>query len=149
MQDLTPQFNTAQIKAMILKKAKRFEDAALSRLQQVFELALNYYRNSSTWTDQTGNLRSSGGYIILRNSEQLVSGGFEVIKEGAEGAETGQRIAEEIALQYPTGLIGIFVAGMDYAVYVEATGRDVLTGPSMIGKDALKKDIEELRAKSR
>ena len=80
-------------------------------------------------TDRTGNLRSSVGYIIAMDGE-TVSENFEKSGKGNDG-DTGiskaRQLAEDISLAYQGSYVLIGVAGMEYAVYVEAKGKDVAT----------------------
>ena len=140
---ITPKFTTDDIKKLVLSKADRIELAILLRLQRIGEQFVTDARNNGSYTDRTGNLRSSVGYVVLRNGEQYSKGGFEKIKAGGKGVETGNRIVLEAATKFPVGLVLIVVAGMNYAAAVEAKGRDVLTGSSQAAivslKDAMKK----------
>lgn len=78
------------------------------------------------FTDRTGNLRSSIGYVVCKDG-QPINVAFEAVKGGHVGVHTGQKLAMNVAKKYPEGYTLIVVAGMDYAVYVESKGRDVLT----------------------
>jgi len=81
-------------------------------------------RLNGNYTDRTGNLRSSIGYIILLNGK-VVDQNFE---GNPKGQSQGKQVANEVALQYPEGYVLIGVAGMNYAAYVEARNFDVITG---------------------
>ena len=95
-----------------------------------------------TYADQTGNLRSSIGYVIFYDGEKVAGGGFgggalfansEGVKgSGVQGGKTGNEISEKIAAKYSKGFVVVIVAGMEYATYVEAKGYDVLTGSSFM-----------------
>ena len=78
-----------------------------------------------SFNDRTANLRSSIGYIILKDGEEVDSL-FE--GEKSKGITQGKKAAKEVASQYPTGFVLIGVAGMDYAAAVESKGFDVITG---------------------
>lgn len=81
---------------------------------------------SHKYQDQTGNLSSSIGYCILRDGEIVREGGFNVVKDGASGAAKGKEYLHQLALEHPSGIVLIVVAGMEYSGYVEALGLDVL-----------------------
>jgi len=102
---------------------------------------------ASNWDDHSTNLRSSIGYLIVRNGEIVDSSGFTAVrKEGEEGARRGRAYAEELAGQYRKGVALIIVAGMEYAAYVEAIdGKQVLAGGELFAK----KKVKELVAKYR
>lgn len=110
---------------------------ALARLA---EQCVNRIRDrdaEDSWNDQTGNLRSSIGYIITQNGTPLVSGGFLPTSApqgtGAKGQQVGQSYAESIVRQYAGCLLVlVVVAGMEYAVYVEAMdNKDVLASTKL------------------
>lgn len=73
-----------------------------------------------SWYDQTGNLRSSIGYIIVFNGQIVKKSSFKKVKEGTDGPREGLALAKEIANDYSNGYALIVVAGMKYAAYVEA-----------------------------
>lgn len=92
------------------------------------------------FTDRTGNLRSSIGYVVCKDG-QPINIAFEAVKGGREGVSEGRRLALEVAKNHPDGYTLIVVAGMNYAVYVESKGRDVLTSAE---KEAEKLKAQEL-----
>lgn len=99
-----------------------------------------------TYKDQTGNLRSSIGYCVYKDGKR-VSEGFEA-KPGSESGQTGiakaKAFTQEIAKGYAGRTCAIIVAGMDYAVYVEGKGFDVLTGSARQFADIFKQYMEAL-----
>jgi len=170
---ITPKFTIEEIKAAMLDRVNRIEAAALSRLQFVGEQFVTNARNNGAYQDRTGNLRSSVGYIILKDGEQIRSNfkSFPAKDGTAEGAgqgvvkgeEAAAAIAEELKARFPRGLVLIGVAGMDYAAAVESGNRranyeggtytagghgyDVITSSALIAKDALIKGFAELQSK--
>ena len=48
--------------------------------------------------------------------------------EGDEGVTKGLNLADEAAAQHSNGIVLIVTAGMQYALYVETMGYDVLSG---------------------
>jgi len=77
--------------------------------------------------DDTGNLRSSIGYFILRNGnivkENLKGDGSTKIT--ADGMSAARRAVNEVEVNSSLQLVG--VAGMDYASAVESRGLNVIT----------------------
>jgi hypothetical protein len=144
---ITPKFTGADIQMMLKDKMQRVEEAVLMRLQLIGETFVKNARENANFTDHTGNLRSSIGYIVLRDGEQYTKGGFVKILAGDGGTEQGDKVLEQAALKYPRGLVLIVVAGMDYAAAVESKGKDVLTASSLIAKADLKKAIQTLGEK--
>lgn len=81
----------------------------------------------SKWNDQTGNLRSSVGYSVVKRGHVVIESGFDTVKRGFDGSETGKRLIEQLAAEYSSyPYVLIIVAGMDYAVYVEAIDNKVV-----------------------
>jgi hypothetical protein len=140
-------FTNADIHKKILTDISRIREASLSRMQRVGESFITDARNNGKYTDRTGNLRSSVGYIILENGVQYFSGGFIQVKQGFEGIKKGKSFIDSLASKYPRGIVLVCVAGMSYAAAVEAKGKDVITGSSQIAKAELKRAFERIAAK--
>ena len=83
----------------------------------------------SDWMDQTGNLRSSIGYVVCVKGRVVKMSDFGVVKDGADGARKGRALAERLARELSArDMALIIVAGEEYAVYVEAVeGKVVLS----------------------
>lgn len=109
-----------QAPAMIIQA---LETACLEVLQKA--------RTLDTYKDQTHRLRSSLGYVIYKDGQQVASN-FQSTggEKGDEGVQIGQQRAAEAVAGIP-GIVAVVVAGADYATYVEAKGFDVLTGSAM------------------
>lgn len=84
----------------------------------------------SGWDDQSGNLRSSVGYIVMSGGRTVVESGFDAVGGGTEGSSEGKRVSGLLAREYSQSPhVLIVVAGMEYAAYVEAVdGKVVLAG---------------------
>lgn len=112
---------------------------------------LNYIRNRSgeaSWYDQTGNLRSSTGFVILDEGQIVFQSGFDQVKDGAEGSRIGKLFSERIAgmEQFQHGLVLIVVAGMEYAAYVEAMeNKDVLASSKFYANRIVQEIIKQLK----
>jgi hypothetical protein len=78
------------------------------------------------YIDDSGNLRSSIGYVIYNNG-QKVSQNFE---GASEGMNKGIEVADNAAQSWGVGIVAVIVAGMGYSLYVESKGYDVITGPT-------------------
>ena len=76
-----------------------------------------------SWYDQTGNLRSSIGYVVSKNG---VVKSISDFSDGTEGSKKGEEVAKDVALESPGWALNL-VAGMEYAEYVERIeGKNVL-----------------------
>lgn len=121
------------------KDVNRFFDAFIDQadrkiytfLQRAGEEFVKYARQKGAYQDRTGNLRSSIGYVILKNGN-LLSENYELSEKGTErhrGKREAKRLTSEIAASYKEGWVLIGVAGMRYAVFVESIHNlDVVTG---------------------
>ena len=102
-------------------------------------------KQEESWYDQTGNLRSSIGYIIVVNGEVVSEGGFNQVKGGAEGVNEGKRFAKNIAKEFARGFALIVVAGMRYASHVEAMeNKDVLASSELLAKKLVPEMLKKL-----
>lgn len=166
---LVPTFSMADVQNKMDKAKQRFESTIIERLHYLGLECVNIARTKGTYTDQTSNLRSSIGYIILKDGIIISTGGFEQIKSNQtgirrkngtldkrykanrgvqtakEGSEIGKELAEKLASNYSEGFVLIVVAGMDYAAAVEAKGYDVLTSSEEFAKSEIPKILEKLK----
>ena len=140
---------------------KRFEDMLkatekmqIVRLQMLGEECIIRARgeHANNWQDQTGNLRSSIGYMIFKDGEPILESTFEQVnaghaKEGDvyDGAQRGMQFCKTIGEQ-THGIALVVVAGMSYASYVEKNGKDVLTSAEQYVERELPRMLEELKS---
>lgn len=109
-------------------------------LQGGFKLSKNnkkqyiYPHDKNGFYDITANLRSSIGFVIL-DSKKTIEQSFEGEQEGVN---KGLEQALTVANSY-NGLVLVISAGMEYAVYVEARGYDVISNSI-----PLKSEVESL-----
>lgn len=129
----------------------------------------------ASWYDQTGNLRSSIGYLIIDNGMTIVDFGFSpsfgkpdrkekvefTTKDGKEvsftaskpgggqeGAQKGKVYAQSLVSLYSRGLTLLIVAGMSYAELVEAMkGKDVLASTEIWAKREAPRLMERAKEK--
>ena len=138
---LIPGFSQANINRRIDKWVVSIEQRIIWTLAMVGESFVNDARNIKTYQDQTGNLRSSIGYIIAKDGVIIQ----ENVEGKAEGVAQARKIAREVLRDNSKGFILIVVAGMEYAAAVESKGYDVITGSIPAAKALLKKKIKEYR----
>jgi len=112
-------------------------------LQRFGEQFVTNARNSASFTDRTGNLRSSIAYVILKNGVQIDSN-FEERKGGKDGISAARDVISDAKKNFPTGFVLIGVAGMDYAAAVEARGFDVISKSASIAESSLRQAISKL-----
>lgn len=131
---LTPQ---EAIDAYIEEQIERWRKALIRLLGWVGEEARNAAITSHRYQNQTGNLESSTGYVIVDNGHIVKTGGFNAIFEGKKGASEGKSYAKSLVSQYPKGICLIVVAGKKYASYVSDKGLDVLDSAEMVARQLL------------
>jgi hypothetical protein len=104
-------------------------------------------KQTSTYQDHTEALRSSIGYVLYHNGAEVASS-FESTggEKGNEGVQKGLAYARSIAeKQGSQGIIAVVVAGMDYALYMESKGQDVLSGSTRSFADDWKEGMEKVK----
>lgn len=105
-----------------------------------------------SWYDHSENLRNSIGYIITSNGQPINNGGFKETNapkgSGSEGQNKGREYAAQIASTYSNApLLVVIVAGMEYAIYVEAMeNKDVLASVELWAKATWREREPKLKA---
>lgn len=118
----------------------------IDRLIYVGEQAFTQAKTMHRYKSQTGNLNSSIGYCILEDGMQVIPAKFELLKPGGEqGVEQGRAFMEKLIAENSRGIVLIMVAGMNYAVYVEAMGLDVLDSAEMLAKRLVPRILKALK----
>lgn len=114
----------------IEERVERFKQMLVRELCICGEKCVNYARNTALkgkdYQDQTGNLRSSTGYIVVADGAVVQISSFDSVKDGNNGARSGRDYALQLAEDFSDGIALIVVAGMKYAAYVANKGYDVL-----------------------
>lgn len=149
-------FNTSIIKDYLSACSELAENYIYQAFAYLGEQCVNKVRDRSaeeSWIDQTGNLRSSIGYIITRNGKVVSTGGFKPTQApdggGGDGQQKGENYANEIAPRFSNSpLAMIVVAGMEYAIFVEARkNKDVLAATELWARSEWESRIPTLKAK--
>lgn len=141
IRQITP---ASEIDRYIERQVERLIKAAIYNLQFIGERCLNAARETNSYKDRTGNLRSSLGYVIVCDGKIVYQSDFEVVMKGDSGAKTGIQYAKEVVRQFPEGIVLIVVAGMNYASYVSATGRDVLDSAELLADKLVPQILKQL-----
>lgn len=132
---ITPQ---SQVDAYLQQQLQRRELALLNAFIYVGEACIKEARENGSYIDQTGNLRSSIGYVILKDGVIYQNGGFNSSShkgtDGKEGADKGEKFMKKLISEYRKGLALIVVAGMEYSAYVEAKNYNVLTSAEIMAQ---------------
>nr|WP_319510173.1 hypothetical protein [uncultured Draconibacterium sp.] len=138
--------NTANCIKAIQRQASQADELTIKVLKYVGENFVREARLNREFIDDTGNLQSSIGYVIVKNRKII----WQAIKgigtnSTAEGKEAGERLAEAIAITLPDGFALVGVAGMEYGIYVEAMGIEVISGSVPETRKLLKEIFKELK----
>ena len=147
------QMDMRQISEYLKKETEKNLQRTITMLKYVGESVVNQIRRSdiSDWTDQTGNLRSSIGYIICLDGKPISMSPFEKVtgpkanEAKEDGTQVGKDYARELASLYPQGIALIVVAGMEYASYVEKRdNKTVLAQGEIEARNLISKMVNEL-----
>ena len=112
-----------EIHKVLMKEANRVERLTIRALSYLGEQCVSRVRNrggNKSWYDQSGNLRSSVGYVIAYNGSIIQYSDFNQIKQGSEGVTVGKKLAEELVKRYSSDYVLVIVAGMNYAEYLSS-----------------------------
>ena len=120
---LTPMWSNREVERWFDYFVERAEERIYRLLQRAGEEFVKIARKKGNYQDHTGNLRSSIGYVIVKDGDILTENYKLSDKEGSDkhtGLREAKRLVSELASVYPDGWVLIGVAAMPYAVYVEA-----------------------------
>lgn len=140
---LTPLWKKSDIRKLFDKLGERAEFVIMDLLQRTGEEFVKIARLEGQYIDHTGNLRSSIGYVIVKDGS-IVGRNFQLSEKEGTDKQTGKREGEHLAMDlvrtFPKGYVLIGVAGMKYAVIVEAMeNKDVLTRAADKADDYIKR----------
>lgn len=139
----------SEVHDMLMREAERVERLTIRALSKLGEQCVTKIRNRAgdkSWYDQTGNLRSSVGYVIAHNKNIIQYSTFNQVMQGSEGVKTGKDLAEELAKRYSNNYVLIVVAGMNYAEFVEAMdNKDVLASTELWAREQVPLMLEKLK----
>jgi len=140
MGGLTPIYSLTDVFRRIEKFADERINQSVLSLSYVGENFINHAREHGSYTDHTGNLRSSIGYIVLLNGKierkKIEKAG--VGSDQSTGTSRARELAADFAQEFSNDLVLICFAGMEYAAAVESLGYDVITGSVPIAESLLR-----------
>lgn len=139
----------SEVHDMLMREAERVDRLTIRALSKLGEQCVTKIRDRAgdkSWYDQTGNLRSSVGYVIAHNKNIIQYSTFNQVKQGSEGVKTGKDLAKELAKRYSNNYVLIVVAGMNYAEFVEAMdNKDVLASTKLWASEQVPLMLEKLK----
>lgn len=126
---------------------ERVTSVIIRTLQYVGEKCITEAREGGTYQDQTGNLRSSIGYAIVKDGVVVNSTMSQKIAGTKTSEDNGNQIGSDylkkISKEYQ-GISLIVVAGMRYAAYVESRGYNVLTSSEILADQLVPQLLKQL-----
>lgn len=129
-----------------IERANMLTIRALSLLGEMCVIEAKDRPQESSWYDQSGNLRSSIGYVIVRDGKIVAYSEFTQVKQGSDGVKEGKELAKELAKKYTSGYALIVVAGMNYAELVEAMeSKNVLASAELFARQEIPKMMAKLK----
>ena len=134
----------AEIDRYIDGRVEALKNAVVYNLHYVGEQVLNAARSRATYKDQTGNLRSSTGYVIAIDGRVVEMSSFEVVKNGQEGSKSGKEYVLQTLGDFPRGIVLIVVAGKNYAQYVSDRGYPVLDTAELLARKLVPQMLKKL-----
>ena len=148
------QFSTKKFEEYLSQCQQLAMDYTYKAMAYLAEKCVNRIRDRSaddSWIDHTGNLRSSIGYLITINGQPVTKGGFKPTNapdgNGGKGQQEGEDYANSIASRFASNPIAlVVVAGMEYAIYVEARdNKDVLAATELWARAEWKRREPKLK----
>ncbi|MCC8036707.1 MAG: hypothetical protein LIP02_01005 [Bacteroidales bacterium] len=137
----------SEINSYIERKLEIWRQLLIRNFSYIGEQVLNAARSTNSYKDQTGNLRSSLGYVVAVDGRVADISSFAVVKNGQEGSKTGADYARKLARKYPKGIVLIVCAGMNYAAYVSAKGYDVEDSAELLADRLVPQMLRQLGLK--
>ena len=142
----------AALNRAIDARAQRIVRALVNVCTRAGEQVIAYARDPERkrYTDQTGNLTSSIGYVVLWDGKVVKQSDFSPVSgargtRGVNGTAEGRKFLRGIIKGNAEGLRLVVVAGMPYAAYVEALGLDVLDSAEVKAAEIVKRLARQLK----
>lgn len=121
---------------------QRLRNAAILRLQALGLELVNEAKRTRGYTDRTGNLTNSMGFVLFEDGNVVVTN-LASGEAGTKSENTAFAIKSENI--NGTRFELVIVAGMEYAQYVEAKGFVVLTKAEMKAKHEFAQAVNDVR----
>lgn len=109
-------------------------EVLINKLGYIGEEAVKVAREKGSYTDRSGNLRNSTGYVIAVDGQVTTRAGFDSEDENGAKDKAGLSFAEELARNTNGKAVLVVCAGKSYATYVSRRGYDVLDSAEIEAK---------------
>ena len=140
--------NLKAASAQLMAYDKRYQALLIRQLEiAVSKLHAHAVQNAG-YEDQTGNLKSSIGGVVLHNGVPVTYRGFVETSTSSAGTAKGMEYLNSIIAsnRNRTGYGIILVAGMSYATYVENyNGRNVLKASELLAMTLVPSLVKQLK----
>ena len=138
---INPNFNNNDLYKLQKEIERQVFERAVKAFQYIGEMLIIHARTNVGFMDQTGNLRSSIGYILFVDGRVYK----EAYSGNSEGMLSGKNLAKEIKSTISNErIVLVCTAGMNYALYVESKGYNVLTATENYAKSVVKSLLKQL-----
>lgn len=138
-----------KLKAGLQAKMKDIIALLVKQLSFIGEECIRIARESGSYNNITGNLRSSIGYVVLVDGKPVVTSQTKQYDgekgNGEAGPPAAEALLKTLQAKFPWGVVLIVCAGMKYAAYVESVHhKDVLTSAELKAESLAKKLLNGL-----
>ena len=114
---------TADIDRLCKRMAEIVEECVVEEFTEWAKQDDEYLRSNDGFIDHTGNLRSSLGAAVIKDTVIQYMTPFAQVLGGSKGSQAGRSAVESLAQGCQNRIAKVMVAGMDYAhreAFVEA-----------------------------
>jgi hypothetical protein len=139
IKQLTPM---QHIEGHLHEKLQALEFKIIRNLDYVGLLCIRQARSLNSYKDRTGNLRSSIGYVIVKDGVPVSQFVFDGTQ--SDGVKSGKEFLQNVISEFSHGIALIVVAGMNYAGYVSAKGYDVLDSAELLAQKTVPTLLKKL-----
>lgn len=84
------------------------------------------------------------GYAVSIDGKLVKISSFSKVLNGEEGANNGEEYVKQLISKYPSGIVLIVVAGMNYATYVSDMGYDVIDSAESLAEKLMPRMLKQL-----
>lgn len=144
---LTPMWTDRDIDRFFNYCVDKAEERIYKLLQRAGEEFVRLARKNGNYQDHTGNLRSSIGYVIVKDGRVLAEN-YGLSDKGTDrrtGQSEARKLTSQLASSFNSGWVLIGVAAMSYAACVEGIANlDVITSSAETTEDWIKKQSKVL-----
>lgn len=131
------------------RRIAALEEALVYNFEVIGERVVERVRSAGNYTDRTGNLRSSTGYVVVKDGRVVRWSDFRSVKGGSDGSADGKDFAAGLARRFSAGIVLVVVAGMRYAYYVKKRGYDVIDSGELLADTLVPKLLKDLGVRVR